>query len=440
MGNWTKLPTLLAKDDIRHSGKVIINETSASTTPLSQLNGKYRAQAIVRIQPDWFQPGQGIGDLYSEVKEIEFKKNDKQTFTFTANNAVEKPQFRHKGPIQDHFLKSNLLSKFHKRNYLLRYSVILPESWDKTKKYPVIYYITGFTGVHHTSTARIKKLFGDKGKQLIIVIPDANCRWGHSVFANSTTTGPWADALIKEIIPHIDKTYGGAGPEHRYITGLSSGGWASAWAIINNPDAFSQSWPVAPDPVDFRMFQEINLVDNKPDNLYLTTEKEKHLERLISIPSIKIPFSNMAKYENVIGPGGQLQSFAAVFSPALTPDGSYQQYYNHKTGEINMAVTKQWKPFCISRKLEAEWNTIGTKLKGKLHFAIQQKDLFHLDHSMRLLESKCKQLGSNAIFTYFHKTGHYYPEKHAHKLINSALKKWTNSQHSKKTKEPYYPN
>jgi len=228
MGDWAKLPILFAIDDHDLDGKVTINKKAISNIAHKEIEGRYKVQAVVRIQPDWFLPGSGVGDLYSKTQRIEFTKNETQNLTFTANKEITAPKFRNKGPIQDHYFKSDLLSSFHKRDYNLRYSVILPENWDENKKYPVIIYITGFGAVHHSSTRRIQNNFVEKGKQAIIVIADANCRWGHSVFANSIINGPWGDALTHELLPHIDKTYGGVGPTHRYITGVSSGGWAAA--------------------------------------------------------------------------------------------------------------------------------------------------------------------------------------------------------------------
>jgi len=135
-------------------------------------------------------------------------------------------------------------------------------------------------------------------------------------------------------------------------------------------------------------------------------------------------FQNMANYEHTLGPGGQLQSFSAVFSPKINPDGTPHQWYNIKNGKVDMAVTNSWKPFDISRKLEKNWQQLKPKLKDKMHFGVHQQDMFHLDHAIRLLEKKCKQLGSNATFTYFEGIGHHMPKEHAEKMMESVLKRW----------------
>jgi len=362
MRDWANLPTMFAVDDLDNDGKVTIDKDSLSTIPMLEVEGNLKVQA------------------------------EPQKLTFHADKVVEAPTFRTEGLVQDHYFKSEKLSKFHGRDYQMRYSVILPDDWNPEQKYPVIIYVTGYTAVHQSSTRRIKRTFGEKGKKAIIVIADANCRWGHSVFANSVVNGPWGDALTYELLPHIDQKYSGAGAAHRYITGVSSGGWTAAWAITNYPDAYAEAWPVAPDPVDFEKFQELNLVDQKPDNLFTTTEQEEQVARCISLPQLGWTFQNMANFEHVLGAGGQL--------------------------------TDAWAPYNIALLLESNWKKLEPKLKGKMHFGIHSTDMFHLDHSVRSLEIKCKQLGSDATFSYFEGQGHHLPPSHAEKMMDSILKRW----------------
>lgn len=424
MRDWANLPTMFAVDDLDNDGKVTIDKDSLSTIPMLEVEGNLKVQAVVRINPDWFLPGSGEGDLYSATQRINFVKGEPQKLTFHADKVVEAPTFRTEGLVQDHYFKSEKLSKFHGRDYQMRYSVILPDDWNPEQKYPVIIYVTGYTAVHQSSTRRIKRTFGEKGKKAIIVIADANCRWGHSVFANSVVNGPWGDALTYELLPHIDQKYSGAGAAHRYITGVSSGGWTAAWAITNYPDAYAEAWPVAPDPVDFEKFQELNLVDQKPDNLFTTTEQEEQVARCISLPQLGWTFQNMANFEHVLGAGGQLQSFGAVFSANKNEDGSPDSWYDINNGKVNRSVTDAWAPYNIALLLESNWKKLEPKLKGKMHFGIHSTDMFHLDHSVRSLEIKCKQLGSDATFSYFEGQGHHLPPSHAEKMMDSILKRW----------------
>jgi len=90
---------------------------------------------------------------------------------------------------------------------------------------------------------------------MIWVLLDESCPGGTHEFADSVNNGPWGQALVQEFIPYIEKTYrADAKRDSRLLTGHSSGGWASLWLEVNYPEIFGGSWPVSPDPVDFRSF------------------------------------------------------------------------------------------------------------------------------------------------------------------------------------------
>lgn len=420
MGNWFRLPTICAVDDVDGDGKVKFTADSLSNRPFNKLDGKYKVQTIVRIHPDWPEPKSGEGNLFSEVTEVEFKAGEDKLIKLEATNVVAAPKFRTEGRIRDFYFKSKCLSEFHERPYNMRYSVILPTNWDKTKRYPVIVYTIGFSGVHHQVGNYVRRELGRKADNAIILIADANCRWGHSVFADSEVNGPWGKALVHELIPHVDKEFGGAGADHRYIMGTSSGGWASLWVMINYPEHFAAAWPTAPDPVDFHAFQELNLKDKKPENLYVNENGE---ERKFAIPRMNLYYRELANYERVLGPGGQLKSFASVFSKRLD-DGSPEMWYDEKTGEVKQKVVDSWEPYDISAFLKKNAKTLAPKLKGKLHIGVHKTDIFLLDHAVRLLEKQCEELGYDAEFTYFEGAGHHFPRQGANAMMEKIQKRW----------------
>src|SRR5205807_2896722 len=197
----------------------------------------------------------------------------------------------------------------------LRAGVLLPKSYaDRpAARYPVIYEIPGFSGDHHhVDRAEKRNATEVAGVEMIHVTLDPTCRLGHHVFADSANNGPCGKALIEELIPHIEKEYRGIGkPGARFVTGHSSGGWSSLWLQVTYPDFFGGVWSTAPDPVDFRDFQRINVY--KPDtNMFVDEEgKQRPLARTRGKAVLFYkPFSDM---EDIIGHGGQLPSFEAVF-------------------------------------------------------------------------------------------------------------------------------
>ena len=103
---------------------------------------------------------------------------------------------------------------------------MLPKSFttNPNKRYPVIYEIPGFGGDHFLAL-----YYDDRtrvaGTEMLYVVLDPCCRTGHHVFADSENNGPYARALVEELIPHIEKEFRGLGvPTARFLTGHSSGG------------------------------------------------------------------------------------------------------------------------------------------------------------------------------------------------------------------------
>jgi hypothetical protein len=99
--------------------------------------------------------------------------------------------------------------------------------------------------------------------------------------------------------------------------------------------------------------------------------------------------------EDVMGPGGQLRSFEAVFSP-LGPDGQPRKLWNRSSGAIDPDVARTWEAHDIRLVLERNWETLGPKLHGKLHVIVGGMDTFYLEGAVRLLKDALARLKSDA--------------------------------------------
>jgi S-formylglutathione hydrolase FrmB len=109
------------------------------------------------------------------------------------------------------------------------------------------------------------------------------------------------------------------------------------------------------------------------------------------------PFSDM---EVVMGHGGQLGSFEAVFSERGA-NGKPKQLWDRNTGVIDPEVAKSWERYDIRLVLERNWKTLGPKLAGKLHVYMGDQDTFYLEGATILLKETLKQLGSDAVVELF---------------------------------------
>jgi S-formylglutathione hydrolase FrmB len=400
--NWLKPEPFFARDvkDWRPGTAITIdNNALGFPMKLAQLSqGSYIAQAVMDFDRGYREIGNGPGNAYSKSVRFEVMTNGGNGIALSIDRVVPERQFKETDRIKLVDIESKLLTAFHGKPMHLKAGIILPASYAEKpdKRYPVIYDIPGFGGDHHYAM-RIagRKPTDVAGVEMLYVVLDPNCRTGHHVFADSANNGPCGKALVEELIPHIEKTFRGIGrPEARFVTGHSSGGWSSLWLQVAYPDFFGGVWSLSPDPVDFRDFQRINLYKPGENCFHDDAGAERPLGRRDGKPILIFqPFSDM---EAVLGRGGQLGSFEAVFSPRGA-DGRPKKLWDRKSGAIDPEVAKSWEAYDINLVVKRSWKTLGPKLKGKLHIYTGEKDTFYLEGAVRSLKGTLTELGSDAV-------------------------------------------
>ena len=136
-------------------------------------------------------------------------------------------------------------------NTSVKYSIYLPESYDGTKKYPVLYMLHGYGGNNNdwlqdntgsiwsgggTMPAYAREYAEKTGKELIIVAPDG----GNNFYCDGYNGGPkYMSFFFQEFIPYIESTYAiKAEKKSRAIGGLSMGGYGSLYYGTLHPEMF----------------------------------------------------------------------------------------------------------------------------------------------------------------------------------------------------------
>jgi hypothetical protein len=372
--------------------------------PLNKISpGNYFAQAVMDFQRgDRISYAAAEGNAYSRAEQVDFKPAESGAIKLSITETYHTDAFRESEHVKLVEIESPLLSKFHGQPIHHRAAVLLPSSYarDVNRRYPVIYSIPGFGGgISGAGRMAVQNQTSVAGVDMLYVVLDPSCYWGHHVFADSANNGPRGQALIDELIPHIEKTFRAeAVPGARFVTGHSSGGWSSLWLQVRYPEFFGGVWSTAPDPVDFHDFQQINLYAQGA-NMF-TDEKglPRPLARRGQQPTVFYkPFSDM---EVVMGHGGQLQSFEAVFG-AKGEDGAPVKLWDRQTGKVKAEVAKSWEPYDIRLRLERNWKELSPKLAGKLHVYMGSQDTFYLEGATILLKESLAKLGSDAVVEIF---------------------------------------
>lgn len=416
--NWLKAEPFFAMDvkDWQPEAPLSFEAKYAFPESLAKLPaGKYHVQAVLDRDLGGQRCFSSPGNLYSKPTPVEFDPTKGATVALAVDQTVAPRKFEEKPRVKLVDIESKILSKFHGKPMRLRAGVALPKSFadNPERKYPVIYEIPGFGG-DHTAASFMEGRTDVAGVEMIHVTLDPACRTGHHVFADSANNGPYGRALIEELIPNIEKTWRGIGtPAARFVTGHSSGGWSSLWLQITYPEFFGGVWSTAPDPVDFRDFQMVNIYEPNT-NIFTDAKGDKRpLARMQGKVMLYYkPFSDM---ETVMGRGGQLQSFEAVFSPRGA-DGQPRQLWDRATGRIDPAVAEAWQKYDIRMIMKKNWPTLAPKLAGKVHVYMGGEDTFYLDGATKLLQASLKKLGSDAVVEIF-------PGRDHNTLMTSELRK-----------------
>lgn len=356
--------------------------------------GSYRVQALINHDQTRRSFNDGPGNLYSEPQQVTLTKKLDATFELEADQIVKAEEGKDTDWVKLVKVRSDLLSDFHGRDVFLRAAVQLPFGYeDETERqYPAYYVVPGFGG-RHLGVLKREKKGGDawdawadgsnpfRGFEIVL---DPDMPLGHSVFADSANNGPVGEALTTELVPAIEEQFRViAEPSARFVGGHSSGGWSSLWLQVTYPDFFGGCWSTAPDPVDFRAFQTMNIYEDT--NAHWTpTGQPRAVGRSRYEPTLLFPKFN--HYEYVLGWGGQLDSFDGVFSPR-GEDGFPMRVMDKLTGAINPEVVAYWKRYDIRLQVEENWAELGPHLHGKLHIIGGAWDTFYLNLALEMLQT-----------------------------------------------------
>ena len=131
-------------------------------------------------------------------------------------------------------LQSSLLARE------VSYRVIVPADYKRksSERYPVIYLLHGLFGHFGNWTDKTEIATYAANYRFIIVMPEGNDGW----WTDSATipNHRYESYIVRELIPEIDKTYRTiADRDHRFIAGLSMGGYGAIKFGLKYSDMFS---------------------------------------------------------------------------------------------------------------------------------------------------------------------------------------------------------
>lgn len=123
----------------------------------------------------------------------------------------------------------------------------LPAGYDGVRRFPVLFSLAGFTG---TGPAQLNwKPFSENLPErlarlihtgamppVIVVFPDCYTALGGNQYINSPAVGHYADYLVRELVPFVDRQFRTlVGRDHRGLFGKSSGGYGAMVHAMRYP-------------------------------------------------------------------------------------------------------------------------------------------------------------------------------------------------------------
>ncbi len=389
--------------------------------------GDYAVQAALDIHHTYNYGGRDEGDLVSPVVRLRLPL-DASAPALTLNRVVpaDDPWSMSRLPpkaaealaaAKPHVaavtFQSPALSAFWGRPITMRAWVVTPPNYDPHGKatYPTVYSSHGFgasdTDLVPRAASAYAAMAAGRTPPMIWVFLIYSGPWGTSEFADSVNNGPWGKALTAEFIPDLEHRYRmDARPSSRFLTGQSSGGWASLWLQTNYPKLFGGAWATAPDPSDFHDFLGADLYADHA-NLYTAPGGGKQ-PMMRDAGKVAATMEEFARLEAVMGTtGGQMASFDWVFSPR-GPDGRPVPMFDRTTGAVDPAVVAYWRDhYELTHLISANWKTLKPDLDGKIHVVVGDADSFYLNGSAHRLQAVLDGLGAKSRFQFLPGLGHF---------------------------------
>lgn len=373
------------------------------------------------------QWAQAPGNLYSTPKKVAFDPKKGGTIDLTLDQVIPPIEpAKDTKYIKHERIQSALLTKFWGRPMHLGANVLLPEGWDThpDARYPLFIYhghfphtfegfreeppnpnlkpdfsarfhLEGYNRIQEQYAYQFYKDWTGSGfpRALVIEIQHPTPFYDDSYAVNSENSGPYGDAIVKELLPYIEKKYRGIGEGWaRFMYGGSTGGWEAMAAQVFYPDIFNGAYIACPDPIDFRAYTVVDIYKDK--NAYFLDDTWKKTPRPALrdyLGHISSTIEEMNRLELVLGTktrsGQQWDVWESTFSP-VGPDGYPARIFDKRTGVIDKKVAEYWREhYDLSAILRRDWDKgLGKKLEGKLNIYVGDMDNYHLNNAVYLVE------------------------------------------------------
>ncbi|MCC6476855.1 esterase [bacterium] len=269
--------------------------------------------------------------------------------------------------------------------------VYLPEGWIKSREYPLIVVLSGFTGgsLSHlnwsawgeTLPQRIERLILEKKiPPSVVLMPDAFTRLGGSQYLNSPATGDYEDYMTGELIQWMRKEFNaGIDADRTVLTGKSSGGYGAFVLAARHPDLFGWSLVHSGD-----CYFEYGYLPAFP---IAARELKKYSSPLEMVAFYGNPQKKI-HHEAI-----DITAMAACYSPNPDSPWGFDYPFDLDTGEIREDVWARWKTHDPAQMVRNPQILANLRSLSGLYIECGQQDEFHLQWGAKILSKRLTESG-----------------------------------------------
>lgn len=301
-------------------------------------------------------------------------------------------------------------------------AVWLPPQYDsgstrgRGKRLPMLMDLVGFTGSgpSHVSWKAFSENVPERAARLIhegklapaiIVFPDCFTALGGNQYVNSSAIGRYADYLIKEIIPFVDREFRTlASREHRGCFGKSSGGYG---AIIHGMK-YPSTWGAIADHSGDSYFDFVYWAD-WPNTLDEIAKYRRH-----KLPAGSYDVSSLERGADRGLDDGRVRRFlaalwkkpklshaeshaimnlcmAATYDPDPRAPNGFRLPFNLETGEVLPQRWRAWLRHDPIHLVQQYRDNLRT-LRG-IYIDCGSRDQYHIHYGTRILSKRLQAAG-----------------------------------------------
>lgn len=360
-------------------------------------------------------------------------------------------------------IRSDLLSEFWGTDMYLGAWVLLPEGFDTHPgaRYPLVinhghfpsgvdnwretppdstlepdystrFSLAGYNRIQQEYAHQFYKDWTgpDFPRVLLLQIQHATPYYDDSYAVNSANNGPYGDAIMRELVPEIERRFRGIGAGWaRFTYGGSTGGWEALAVQLFYPNDFNGAWVACPDPIDFRAYTVVNIYEDT--NAYYSQGRFKRVPRPGQrnyLGHVATTLEQTNHRELALGTnsrsGDQWDVWESVYSP-VGENGYPKPIWNKLTGDIDREVAEYWREhYDLSYIMRRDWKRLAPLLDGKLRIYVGDMDNYYLNNAVYEVEKflAVADPPANAIVEYGDRAEHCWNGDHTRPNAISRLR------------------